>query len=106
LYFDLNKMVLEPAQLAVLDLVEAQLRSAPADTKLVIEGHSDSVGPPLFNSSLSRMRASAVRLHLIQRGVSWRRLLIAGHGSSRPVELDIDEAGRASNRRVEFRLTR
>jgi outer membrane protein OmpA-like peptidoglycan-associated protein len=106
LYFELNKMGLEPAQLAVLDLVELHLRLAPADTQLVIEGHSDSLGPPSFNSSLSRMRASAVRLYLIQRGISWRRLQIAGHGSSRPVELDIDEAGRARNRRVEFRLTR
>jgi OmpA-OmpF porin, OOP family len=106
LYFELNKMALEPAQLVVLDLVAMQVRSAPADAQLVIEGHSDALGPPPFNASLSRMRASTVRMHLIQRGISWRRLLISGHGSTRPVELDIDEAGRARNRRVEFRLTR
>ncbi len=106
LYFELNKMDLSPAQLAVLDLVEAELRSSPADTQLVIEGHSDSFGPPPFNSSLSRMRASTVRLYLIQRGIPWRRLLITGYGSSRPVELDVDQAGRARNRRVEFRLVR
>ena len=105
-YFEPNEMRLEPVQLAVLDLVAAQFRSAPADTQLVIEGHSDSLGPPAFNASLSRKRASTVRLYLIQRGISWRRLLIAGHGSSRPVELDIDDAGRGRNRRVEFRLTR
>jgi OmpA-OmpF porin, OOP family len=106
LYFELNEMKLQPAQLAVLALVEAHLRSAPADTQLVIEGHSDSSGPASFNSSLSRMRASTVRLHLIERGISWRRLLITARGSSQPVELDIDAAGRALNRRVVFRLTR
>jgi outer membrane protein OmpA-like peptidoglycan-associated protein len=106
LYFELNKMSIEPAQLAVLDLVATQLRSAPADTQLVIEGHSDSLGPPSFNRSLSRIRASTVRLYLIQRGIPWQRLLIVGHGSSRAVELDINEAGRSRNRRVEFRLTR
>ncbi len=103
-YFELNKMDLVPAQLAVLDAVEAQLRSAPPGTRLMIEGHSDGFGPPPFNSSLSRMRASTVRLYLIQRGISWRRLLITSYGSSRPTELGVDEAGRARNRRVEFRL--
>jgi OmpA-OmpF porin, OOP family len=106
LYFELNGTSLEPAQLAVLDLVEAQLRLAPANTRLVIEGHCDSSGPPSFNSSLSLMRASTVRLHLIRRGIPWRRLLIAARGSSRPIELDIDERGRARNRRVTFRVTR
>jgi outer membrane protein OmpA-like peptidoglycan-associated protein len=106
LYFELNKMRLEPDQLLVLDVVAGQVRAAPADTQLVIEGHSDSIGPAAFNTSLSRMRASTVRLYLIQRGIPWRRLQIAGHGSSQPVELDIDDAGRSRNRRVEFRLTR
>lgn len=106
LYFELNRMDLDATQLAVLDLVEAQLRSSPADAELVIEGHSDSIGPPPFNSSLSRMRASTVRLYLIQRGIPWRRLLITSYGSSRPVEPDVDRSGRARNRRVEFRLVR
>ncbi len=106
LYFERNKMTLEPAQLAVLDVVESQLRSAPPDARLVIEGHSDRLGPPPFNASLSQMRASTVRLYLIQRGISWRRLLIKGYGSSRSLEPSSDEAGRARNRRVEFRLIR
>ncbi len=80
LYFQLNKMDLEPTQLAVLDVVESRLRLAPPGAQLVIEGHSDGLGPPPFNSSLSRMRAQTVRLYLIQRGISWRRLLIAGYG--------------------------
>lgn len=47
-----------------------------------------------------------VRPHLIRRGTPWRRLLIAARGASLPVELDIDEQGRARNRRVAFRLMR
>lgn len=106
LYFEPNTMKLQPAQGAVLNAVEAQLRAAPPDAELVIEGHSDSLGPSSFNWALSRMRASTVRFYLMQRGISWRRLRMTGYGDSRPIEPDVEETGRARNRRVEFRLIR
>lgn len=100
-----NQMRLDEAQLAAVDEVAEYMHKAPRDARLIVEGHSDSAGPPGFNWRLSRMRASTVRYHLIQRGIAWQRISVRAYGASRPAAPEAALPGKSSNRRVEFRVT-
>jgi|APDOM4702015191_1054821.scaffolds.fasta_scaffold06465_2 outer membrane protein OmpA-like peptidoglycan-associated protein len=77
--------------------------AAPCPGVIVIEGHTDSIGPPQANRSLSAARAEAVRSALVERGVEAARLRAEGFGADRPLVGNDSAAGRAKNRRIEFR---
>ena len=74
------------------------------DLKIEIAGHTDSQGPAQANMALSQKRAEAVRAFLIEQGVDGSRLTAKGYGETEPVAENDTAAGRAMNRRVEFRL--
>ena len=71
---------------------------------VVIEGHSDGLGTPARNDSLSRSRASAVSQLLMSRGLlgEGQRFEVISMGGNRPVADDSTDEGRAANRRVEI----
>jgi outer membrane protein OmpA-like peptidoglycan-associated protein len=71
----------------------------------VIEGHTDNVGDPANNLSLSQERAETVRQLLISFGVSPERVQAKGYGKNHPRADNTTVEGRAMNRRVEVRLT-
>ncbi len=73
-------------------------------TYVDVMGHTDSTGSDAYNQSLSERRASAVASYLTSRGVQSARLATRGYGESQPKASNLDEAGRAANRRVEIRL--
>lgn len=70
--------------------------------KIVIEGHTDSVGTDEANLGLSERRAKAVRDYLVSKGVSAGSITSTGLGESRPVADNKSPEGRANNRRVEI----
>ncbi|MCC5859122.1 MAG: OmpA family protein [Ectothiorhodospiraceae bacterium] len=72
------------------------------DRRVLIEGHTDSVGSAESNQRLSQRRADAVRSELIRRGVPRDRLSTSGMGEDRPVATNATAAGRQQNRRVEI----
>lgn len=75
--------------------------------RLVVEGHTDSVGPAAFNLQLSLIRAEKVRRALIERhGVSAGRVEARGFGESLPQADNSTPEGRQKNRRVLIRLLR
>jgi outer membrane protein OmpA-like peptidoglycan-associated protein len=69
---------------------------------VALHGHTDNVGPPDLNRSLSRARARRASLYLRAHGVEPARIDIQGFGSDRPVEGEPTPAARARNRRVEI----
>jgi chemotaxis protein MotB len=75
-----------------------------------IEGHTDSL--PIKNLSfasnweLSAIRATSVLDVLSQSGIADERLSAIGYGSSKPVDSNDSELGRASNRRVSIMILR
>ena len=71
------------------------------DRKILVEGHTDSVGTMVYNQRLSEGRARSVADELVAQGVSRRRVVSAGFGESRPVSSNLTERGRTKNRRVE-----
>lgn len=72
------------------------------DRKLMIEGHTDSVGSEQSNLQLSQSRAQSVFSYLINRGISANRLGMQGLGETSPVSSNQSAAGRQQNRRVEI----
>lgn len=53
--------------------------------RLVIEGHTDSVGSDEHNVGLSKRRAESVKKRLTDGGVDPARLFTEGYGESKPV---------------------
>ena len=86
--------------MAVLDRLANYMQSNP-QTRLVIEGYTDSTGSLATNEVLSQRRADAVASALIERGVSGQNLRAVGKGESLPVASNATAAGRQQNRRVE-----
>jgi uncharacterized repeat protein (TIGR01451 family) len=82
--------------------VAEMLREYP-DEKILIEGHTDSVGTPGYNLDLSRRRAEAARDYFATLGVPIGRTMIQAYGRERPIAPNDIDAGREMNRRVEVK---
>ena len=104
--FPHGKAEIEPVSTDLLDAVARIMLTTSAITKLTIEGHTDTTGEPAANQPLSEERAEAVKKYLESKGVDPSRLESRGFGASQPVDTNDTEAGRAKNRRVEFKVTR
>lgn len=70
--------------------------------RILLEGHTDNVGNAQLNKELSLNRASAVRQLLVDQGVDFERIRIAGWGGAKPIASNQTEEGRIKNRRVEM----
>jgi len=97
--FRTGQAVLEQAFEAEFDRGVAFIRSCPG-CSIVIEGHTDNVGPAAYNRKLSRQRADVVRAALIKRLGSAPQIQVAGFGEERPVADNRTQEGRLRNRRV------
>lgn len=102
--FDTARATLKPGAYATVDRLATVLKESP-DRKVMIEGHTDSVGSEDYNQGLSERRAAAVQTALLERGVSSNQIIAVGKGESTPVASNDDAAGRQQNRRVEMIFT-
>ncbi len=85
-----------------LDQVADALKQQDPNKKIVVEGHTDSMGSDAVNMPLSVNRANSVRDYLVSRGVDQSRISSVGLGSSRPLVDNKSAENRANNRRVEI----
>lgn len=93
---------------ALPELAESAKSLKDCDTagkpvKLQIGGYSDNTGDAALNVQLSEKRARAVRAYLIQQGVPADTLTAEGFGDAHPIGDNATPAGRAANRRIEFK---
>lgn len=102
-FFQTARATIKPESLPLLDEVAQAMMDHPA-LRVRIEGHTDSVGNDRTNLRLSQSRADAVLRYLVRRGVSANRLVAVGFGEDQPLDDNATAAGRAVNRRVEFRI--
>ena len=72
------------------------------EMKISIEGHTDNVGTPAANKTLSENRAKAVMNALVLKGVDKSRLSAKGWGQEKPISDNNTDEGKAKNRRVEI----
>lgn len=102
--FDFGTARLRPAfeqQLVQL----AALLMHTGEGEIVITGHTDNVGATDFNQALSEQRARRVASFLVDQGVAAQRLDTVGRGAQDPRATNATAAGRASNRRIELRVS-
>lgn len=93
--------LLPAAQVKLNDVADALTQQDP-ESKIVIEGHTDSQGTASSNQDLSQRRAEAVRAYLVSRGISADRVSSQGFGPTRAIADNASAEGRANNRRVEI----
>lgn len=74
------------------------------EVRIEVSGHTDSVGKHDDNVDLSRRRAEAVKQYLVDSGISADRIETKGLGPDQPIADNETKAGRAENRRIEFKL--
>ena len=75
-----------------------------SDIRVEISGHTDDVGKAEYNTDLSQRRTEAVKQYLIDRGVAASRIVTRGAGPAEPIADNKTAAGRARNRRIEFKI--
>ncbi len=88
----------------VLDVGVAVL-TRDQSLQLVIEGHTDGIGPDDVNLDLSQRRAEAVLNYFVDNGIAAERLTAIGKGETEPVAPNDTPEGQARNRRIVYRLT-
>lgn len=103
LFFESGKADLLPASLMELRKVGRLMSLNPA-MSIEISGHTDNVGKDADNLLLSQKRAMAVIVHLGKQGIAKTRLKSVGHGETKPLNDNGDEAKRLLNRRIEFKV--
>jgi outer membrane protein OmpA-like peptidoglycan-associated protein len=102
IYFDFNKAELKPESEPTLKEI-AKLLEGSSGLKVLVVGHTDSVGSFESNQDLSQRRAEAVVKALVgNHGLDGRRLKAVGVSFSCPKATNQTEEGRARNRRVEL----
>jgi OmpA-OmpF porin, OOP family len=101
IHFETGKATILPDSENVLSEIAKMLQQNPG-VKLSVEGHTDNVGSPASNQTLSEKRAQAVVAWLTAHGADSARLKAKGWGQTKPVADNATDDGRAKNRRVEL----
>ncbi len=96
----------DPVSDDLLFEVRDAITQRPEIELIEVQGHADIIGPEDYNVILSRERADAVRLWLIERGIPAKKLISRGYGSRIPQAPSDTENGRGENRRVQFKIVK
>ncbi len=89
---------------ATLDKLMAVARRCSGTLDFELGGHTDAAGDRAFNVYLSAQRAQAVADYMAARGLARERLKVIGYGPDQPIASNQTAAGRAANRRIEFKV--
>ena len=103
IFFETDKFELLPRSFIELNKLLKLMRENP-NMSIEIRGHTDIRGKDSYNNYLSRKRAKAVVVYLIDQGIYPARMQYKGFGSTLPIATNNTEDGMQLNRRVEFRI--
>ena len=109
LYFEFDEDEVNPRTRRQLEIVSMILLADPGK-KITLSGHTDALGTPNYNNSLSMRRAAVVRDFLSKAGVSSSQITLLGKGANQPRRPNVTETGednpdgRRANRRTEIYL--
>jgi outer membrane protein OmpA-like peptidoglycan-associated protein len=97
--FDTGSSLIKPGGQDEIARIADILNHYP-QTRVTVEGHTDSTGSDSANMRLSEERARAVGDALTARGVDPGRITTVGLGESKPIATNATSAGKQLNRRV------
>ena len=98
IYFQTVKATFTDEVYTALHSIVMELKEFPS-SKIVIEGHADSIGSYAANKMLSDKRANAIKDYLVQNGIPLQNIETIGYGERKPVANNTFKAGRVLNRR-------
>ena len=98
-YFEYDLAELNDLACGMLDELVAEMK-ADAGMQVLIVGHTDNRGSDEYNQRLSDERAEAVRMYLLENGISAGRIMTQGVGATQPAASNDNDGGRALNRRA------
>jgi peptidoglycan-associated lipoprotein len=102
--FDFDRYNLTKTAKDILDEVGTMMQQEPG-LIMEIEGHTDNIGPDVYNVILGNKRAESVRRYLADKyGINIYRMFYISHGESKPKTLNDTKSGRATNRRATLLL--
>ena len=104
--FKFDSDVIEESSKDTLRSLADYLRKPPYFKQLDISGHTDSIGPAVYNLDLSQRRARNVKKYLVENNIPADRVYSYGYGEGVPIADNGNYQGRKLNRRVEFKITR
>ena len=102
-FFETGKFDLKTISYPELNYIVDILKNNP-NLNILVGGHTDNVGNVTNNLTLSESRAKSVMNYLIEKGIAAERLSAKGYGSSKPIQTNDTEDGRAKNRRTEIEI--
>lgn len=104
--FDFDKDLIRPGAQDDLHRISKYLKGRDF-RKVIIEGHTDSMGSDEYNENLSQRRAARVKAWLIENyNFEPQKFEAVGKGEKVPVASNETDEGRQQNRRVEFKIYR
>ena len=101
--FDFNSNRLKPESYPIL-FHAAKMMHQNSSMNIEVQGYSDAIGSEKANKNVSLKRANTVKNYLVARGISASRISTVGLGATNPIGDNKDAAGRAMNRRIEFKV--
>ncbi len=104
IHFANNSAVILADSFPILEELGAVLKANPGIKRLAVEGHTDNKGSAEHNKTLSQARADSVMKWFTTHGIAADRLEAHGYGLERPIDTNATDAGRAKNRRCEFKI--
>ena len=101
--FKSGKAIIPESSKQLISKVDSIIKKLDAK-KVVVQGHTDSVGSAAGNKKLSKGRAAAVARYLSSLRGGYK-ITYAGFGEAYPISSNETSVGRATNRRVDLVLT-
>jgi outer membrane protein OmpA-like peptidoglycan-associated protein len=103
--FASSKWDVLPGSFKTLDKIAKIAKDCTADFVIEVGGHTDNIGKPPSNKTISELRAKSVINYLTKAGVDAAKLKAVGYGQDKPVGNNATLEGRRQNRRIEFLVT-
>lgn len=101
IYFDFDSYLVKPEYASVIN-AHVQFLASRKNTKISVEGHTDSSGGREYNLALGQKRAEAVRRAMALSGLSESQIEAVSFGKEKPADSAGDDTAAAKNRRAEI----
>ena len=106
LYFDSASDELAADEQRKLEWVALYVKQDQGIKRVLIDGHTDSVGARPNNLDVAKSRSQHIADYLVAAGIDRDRITARWHGERYPIASNATDQGRQKNRRVTVRLER